>query len=146
MGTPWIEPLMGDLLNERRWLVIRLRRVYEAEEEDEGVRFLVDRLWPRGLSKDSLSYQAWLKDIAPSDGLRRWFAHQPEKWEEFQRRYAAELDAKKESWEPLVEAARRGDVTLLFAAKDREHNNAAALKRYLEQQLSDDSGAMEGIT
>ena len=121
--------------------MIKVRRVYDPEEQGEGARFLVDRLWPRGVSKGSLDYQAWLKEVAPSDELRRWYGHDPEKWEEFQRRYAAELDGKKESWQPLVEAARRGDVTLLYSAKERQHNNAVALKRYLEQQLSEDSGA-----
>jgi uncharacterized protein YeaO (DUF488 family) len=119
--------------------MIRVRRVYDPGEQGEGARFLVDGLWPRGLSKESLDYQAWLKEVAPSAELRRWFAHDPERWEEFQRRYAAELDEKRESWRPLMEAARRGDVTLLYAARDRAHNNALALKRYLEQQWSDDS-------
>lgn len=121
--------------------MIRVRRVYDAEQEGEGVRFLVDGLWPRGVSKETLDYRAWLKDVAPSAELRRWFAHDPEKWGEFQRRYAAELETKKESWQPLLEAAGRGDVTLLYAARDRQHNNAVALKKYLEQQLSEDSGA-----
>jgi uncharacterized protein YeaO (DUF488 family) len=121
--------------------MIKVRRVYDPEEQGEGARFLVDRLWPRGKSKESLGHQAWLKDVAPSDALRHWFAHDSEKWEEFQRRYAAELETKEVSWGPLVEAARRGDVTLLYASKERQHNNAVALKRYLEQQLSKDSGA-----
>ena len=121
--------------------MIKVRRVYDREERGEGARFLVDRLWPRGVSKETLDYQAWLKEVAPSDELRRWFAHDPEKREEFQRRYAAELDAKKESWQPLVEAARRGDVTLLYSAKERQHNNAVALKHYLEQRLSEHNGA-----
>ena len=121
--------------------MIKVRRVYDPEEQDEGARFLVDRLWPRGVSKESLHYQAWLKEVAPSDELRRWYRHDPEKWEEFQRRYAAELDGKEESWRPLLAAARQGDVTLLYATKERQYNNAAALKWYLEQQLAEDSGA-----
>jgi len=93
--------------------MIKVRRLYDPEEQGEGARFLVDRLWPRGLSKESLGHQAWLRDVAPSDELRCWYGHDREKWEEFQRRYAQELDGKEESWQPLVEAARRGDVTLL---------------------------------
>lgn len=120
--------------------MIKVRRVYDAEEQGDGARFLVDRLWPRGVRKDSLNIQAWLKEAAPSNELRHWYAHDPEKWKEFQRCYAAELDAKKESWQPLLEAARPGDVTLLYSSKERQYNNAVALKRYLEQQLSEDSG------
>lgn len=121
--------------------MIKVRRVFDPEEQGEGARFLVDRLWPRGVRKEPLHIQAWLKEAAPSNELRHWYAHDPQKWEQFQRRYAAELDAKKESWQPLLEAARRGDVTLLYGSKERQHNNAVALKRYLEQQLSEDSGA-----
>jgi uncharacterized protein YeaO (DUF488 family) len=102
---------------------------------------LVDRLWPRGKSKESLGYQAWLKEVAPSDELRHWFAHDPQKWEEFQRRYAVELERKEDSWRPLVEAARRGDITLLYASKERQYNNAVVLKRYLEQRLSEDGAS-----
>ena len=119
--------------------MIKVRRVYDPEEQGEGARFLVDRLWPRGKSKESLGLQAWLKEVAPSNELRHWFGHDPEKWEEFQRRYAAELETKRESWQPLVEAARRGDVTLLYSSKERQHNNAVALKLFLEQRLSEDS-------
>jgi uncharacterized protein YeaO (DUF488 family) len=121
--------------------MIKVRRVYYPEEQGEGARFLVDRLWPRGVSKDSLHIQAWLKEAAASDELRHWYSHDPQKWEEFQRRYAAELDANKESWHPLLEAARRGDVTLLYSSKERQLNNAVALKRYLEKKLAEHSGA-----
>jgi uncharacterized protein YeaO (DUF488 family) len=121
--------------------VIKVRRVYESEGQGEGVRFLIDRLWPRGVSKESLHYQAWLREVAPSDELRKWFGHDPKKWDEFRRRYAYELDEKEESWQPLLDAARQGDVTLLYAAKDREHNNAVALKHYLQDKLSKDSDA-----
>jgi uncharacterized protein YeaO (DUF488 family) len=121
--------------------VINVRRVYDVEREGEGVRFLVDRLWPRGVSKASLSYQAWLREVAPSDALRRWFGHDPERWDEFQLRYAAELDGKERSWQPILDAAKRGDVTLLYGARDREHNNALALKQYLEKKLTDQSKA-----
>jgi uncharacterized protein YeaO (DUF488 family) len=121
--------------------VINVRRVYETEREGEGVRFLVDRLWPRGVSKVSLGHHEWLRDVAPSHEFRRWSGHDPDKWEEFQRRYAAELDEKEELWQPILEAARQGEVTLLYAARDTERNNAVALKRYLVKKLSDQSGA-----
>jgi uncharacterized protein YeaO (DUF488 family) len=114
--------------------VIQLRRVYEAPVSGEGKRFLVERLWPRGMKKDALALDGWLKDAAPSAALRRWFAHDPAKWAEFQRRYQAELDAKPEGWQPLLRAARRGRVTLLYSARDTEHNNALALKAYLEKK------------
>ncbi len=95
----------------------------------------MERLWPRGLKKDALKLDGWLKDAAPSDGLRRWFGHDPAKWAEFKARYFAELEARPEAWRPLLEAARAGDVTLLFSARDAEHNNAVALKEFLEVRL-----------
>jgi uncharacterized protein YeaO (DUF488 family) len=88
-----------------------------------------------GIKKDSLHYDAWLKDVAPSDGLRAWFKHDPNKWKEFKLRYFNELDQKPESWEPILDAARNNDVTLLYSAKDETYNNAAALKMYLERKL-----------
>lgn len=120
---------------------IRIRRVYEAPRRGDAARFLVDRLWPRGLAKDTLELDGWLRDIAPSDGLRRWFHHDPDRWEEFMRRYHAELDAKPEALRPLLEAVRSGrGVTLLYAARDARRNNAAALRAYLEQHLAAGSG------
>ncbi len=115
--------------------MIKVKRAYEPAVRGDGKRFLVDRLWPRGVTKDALRGQAWLKDVAPSDALRRWFGHDPARWDEFQRRYFAELDAQPEAWWPLLEAARRGTITLLFGARDIEHNNAVALKAYLERQI-----------
>lgn len=115
--------------------MIRVKRVYEAAEPGDGARFLVERLWPRGMKKAALQLDGWLKSVAPSDALRRWFAHDPAKWEEFQRRYFAELEGKPEAWQPILEAARRGNVTLLYSARDTAHNNARALKAYLEQRL-----------
>jgi len=115
--------------------MIRVRRVYDPPGRGGGRRFLVDRLWPRGVRKEALALDGWLKDAAPSHALRREYHHDPARWEEFERRYAAELDADPESWRPLLEAARRGNVTLLFAARDLERNNAVALKRYLERKL-----------
>jgi uncharacterized protein YeaO (DUF488 family) len=95
----------------------------------------VDHLWPRGLKKDDLQASAWLKQVAPSDPLRKWFGHEPAKWEDFQRRYFEELTAKPKVWQPLLEAARRGDVSLLFSARDTQYNNAVALKTFLETRL-----------
>lgn len=116
--------------------MIRLERVYGEPSGDGGARYLVERLWPRGIKREALQLTAWLKEVAPSDALRRWFGHDPSKWEEFRRRYFAELDAKPEAWQPLLEAARRGDVILLYGARDTEHNNAVALKEYLEEMLA----------
>jgi len=115
--------------------MIRTKRVYEPPQAEDGRRFLVERLWPRGMKKEALLMDAWLKEAAPSDNLRRWFGHDPERWPEFQRRYFAELDNQPEAWQPLVEAARRGNVTLLYSARDTARNNAVALKVYLEERL-----------
>lgn len=117
---------------------IHVQRVYEdgaGPRAGGGARFLVDRLWPRGKRKDALALDGWLREVAPSDRLRQWFKHDPSRWDEFVRRYDAELDAQPEAWEPLLDAASHGDVTLLFGAKDEEHNNAVALKQYLERKL-----------
>ena len=115
--------------------MIHLKRVYEEPSKKDGVRILVERLWPRGLSKDRAAVDLWLKDVAPSPELRKWFNHDPEKWDEFQNRYFAELDEKLGAVQPILEAARRGKVTLLFAAHDTGHNNAVALKEYLARRL-----------
>jgi uncharacterized protein YeaO (DUF488 family) len=115
--------------------MIAVKRVYESFDLRDGTRFLVERLWPRGMKKDSLRIDGWIKDVAPSDALRRWFAHDPAKWDAFRRRYAAELDRQSEAWQPILEAAQRDTVTLLYSAHDTQHNNAIALKAYLEQQL-----------
>ncbi len=112
--------------------MIKLKRVYDSASPDDGVRYLVERLWPRGISKASLRMDGWLKDAAPSTELRKWFSHDPGKWREFQRRYFAELDRAPEAWAPIVDAARHGAVTLLYSSHDTEHNNAAALKDYVE--------------
>ncbi len=113
--------------------MIHLKRVYEPASPEDGMRFLVERLWPRGVKKEALHLDAWLKDVAPSTELRQWFAHDPVKWVEFQRRYVAELDAKPEAVQPLRKAMREGPVTLLFSSHDAEHNNAVALKSYLSK-------------
>ena len=115
--------------------MIQTKRIYEKAGKTDGERFLVDRLWPRGIKKETLQTGAWLKDVAPSNGLRKWFAHDPQKWPEFQRRYTKELEANPSACQPLLTAARHGDVTLLYSAHDTEHNNAVALKSYLAKRL-----------
>jgi uncharacterized protein YeaO (DUF488 family) len=115
--------------------MIGIKRVYEPAHRTDEQRFLVDRLWPRGIKKAALHMTGWLKEVAPSDALRRWFKHDPAKWEEFQRRYRAELEGQPETWQPLIKAAENGEVTLLFSAHDVEHNNAVALKAYLDERL-----------
>lgn len=110
---------------------VRIKRAYEPPSGDDGMRVLVDRLWPRGLPKTRAAVDLWLKDLAPSVRLRRWFNHDPTRWTEFKQRYADELDAKKAAVAALLGAARRGNVTLLFGARDEKHNNATALLAYL---------------
>jgi uncharacterized protein YeaO (DUF488 family) len=116
--------------------MVYVKRVYDRPEPTDGARLLVERLWPRGMKKEALHMALWSKEAAPSDALRRWFGHDPAKWEEFQRRYFAELDSKPEAWRPILEAAHRGHITLLYSARDLEHNNAVVLKSYLEQHLN----------
>jgi uncharacterized protein YeaO (DUF488 family) len=115
--------------------MIRVKRAYDGSEPSGGVRVLVDRLWPRGRKKEDLGITEWLKDLAPSAELRRWFAHDPGRWLEFKERYFAELDENRAAWQPILKAARSADVTLVYGARDREHNNAVALKEYLERKL-----------
>ena len=115
--------------------MIKLKRVYEPAAPDDGVRILVERLWPRGIKKNALKLDTWLKDVAPSDGLRRWFGHEPKKWNGFQDRYCAELDANPQVWESVAKAARRGRVTLIYSSRDTEHNNAVALRDYLQDKM-----------
>ena len=109
--------------------------MYERAQASDGTRFLVDRLWPRGIKKEELKMETWLKDVAPSPELRKWFAHDPARWQEFQKRYRAELRANPEAWKPILEAAKKGDVTLLYGARDTEHNSAILLKAFLEEHL-----------
>lgn len=111
--------------------MIRIKRVYDEPAGDDGFRVLVDRLWPRGLSKEVAALDAWMKEVAPSDALRRWFGHDPARWDAFRRRYAEELDARPEAVAALVEKSRAGTLTLVYAAKDTEHNDAVALRAYL---------------
>jgi len=114
---------------------IGLKRAYEPPAGSDGYRALVDRVWPRGITKDALRLDAWLKHLAPSPALRTWFAHDPEKWEEFRARYFRELDGQGPAIEELARRAREGRLTLVFAAKNAERNNAVALKDYLERRL-----------
>lgn len=111
--------------------MISIKRVYETPDPDDGTRFFVERLWPRGIKKESLRTDGWLKDVAPSGDLRRWFGHDPAKWTGFEQRYFSELDKNPGAIQRIVEAARRGNVTLLYSARDKEHNNAVALREYL---------------
>jgi uncharacterized protein YeaO (DUF488 family) len=115
--------------------MITVKRVYSPASAEDGQRFLVDRLWPRGIKKEDLKVQAWIKEVAPSNELRHWYGHDPDRWCEFNERYFHELDANPDTWKPLLEAARKGDVTLLFSTKELERNNAVSLRAYLEKQL-----------
>ena len=115
--------------------MINVKRVYASSSVEDGQRFLVDRLWPRGLKKELLKIEAWLKDVAPSNELRHWYGHDPDKWCEFNKRYFAELDGEPEAWHPLLEAARKGNITLLFSTRELELNNAVTLRAYLEKHL-----------
>ncbi len=112
--------------------MITTKRAYEPPAPGDGTRILVDRVWPRGKTRESLDIAEWDKDVAPSNDLRRWFGHDPAKWNEFRKRYDAELDRHPDAWEPILKAARRGKVTLVYGAKDEEHNQAVALKEYLD--------------
>ena len=113
---------------------IRLKRAYEEPAVDDGYRVLVDRLWPRGLNKEEAHIDLWLKEVAPSPQLRRWFGHDASKWVMFKQRYFSELKRHPDSVELLKEKHHRKTVTLVFAARDEDHNNAVALKEYLEKQ------------
>lgn len=124
-------------MNENPWsdsqivMDIATKRVYDPAGPQDGFRVLVDRVWPRGMTKEQVQADLWLKDVAPSTALRTWFAHDPSKWGEFKKRYFAELDARRESVTRLLDAAAKGRLTLLFSARDLSHNQAVALKEYL---------------
>jgi uncharacterized protein YeaO (DUF488 family) len=115
---------------------IRVKRIYDPPAKEDGVRLLVDRIWPRGLRKETAKIDGWAKSLAPSDDLRHWFGHETAKWEEFQYRYFAELDKKTDIAQTLFSGKKPGKVTLLFAARDITHNNAVALKSYLDHHPS----------
>jgi len=112
--------------------MIKIKRVYEPVSSADGTRLLVERLWPRGLSKLELRADAWLKDVGPSTELRKWFSHDPKKWRQFRTRYFRELDARPDAWQPILSAARDGTVTLVYSSHDTNHNNALALQQYLD--------------
>jgi uncharacterized protein YeaO (DUF488 family) len=111
--------------------IIQIKRVHEPPSKDDGVRVLVDRLWPRGIAKEAAKVNEWFKDLAPSTPLRKWFGHDPARWEEFQRRYRDELNAQPDRIAALLDLAQESTLTLVYAAKDEQHNNAAALRNYL---------------
>ncbi len=112
--------------------MVKIKRIYDPVSPDDGKRIYIDRLWPRGLKKSEAVFDEWLKEISPSDALRKWFGHDPAKWTEFKKRYKKELEGKGELFEKLRHEARKGTITLLYSAKDREHNNAVTLKELLE--------------
>jgi uncharacterized protein YeaO (DUF488 family) len=112
---------------------IKLKRVYEKSTKEDGTRILVDRLWPRGLTKQKANVDMWMKDVAPSTELRKWFHHDPEKWIEFKKRYQIELENKEEQIEVLKKQLQEGTVTLVYGAKDEEHNEALVLKELLSR-------------
>ena len=114
--------------------MIRLKRVYEPASREDGARFLVERLWPRGMRKTDLPMESWEREAGPSTGLRKWFSHDPAKWSEFKKKYFAELARKPEALASIQKSARRGTVTLLYSSHDAEHNNAVALKEYLDRK------------
>jgi uncharacterized protein YeaO (DUF488 family) len=114
--------------------MIHLKRVYEKPSREDGLRLLVDRLWPRGLSKERAAVARWVKDVAPSTELRQWFGHDPAKWKEFQSRYRKELRDKKEAVDQLKKEAKKHTVTLVYGARDEEHNEAVVLKQVLERR------------
>ncbi len=114
--------------------MIRIKRIYEKYSGQDGVRVLVDRLWPRGIRRENAKVDYWMKDLAPSDQLRQWFGHDPGKWPEFQRRYRMELETAPAHWTELLRLAEKKDITLLFGAKNQRHNNAVALAEFLQQR------------
>ena len=115
--------------------MIILKRAYEPASRADGTRFLVERLWPRGISKAKLKVDAWVKEVGPSTKLRKWFGHDPDKWDEFRRRYIRELRLRPKTWRPIVAAARRGTVTLVYSSHDTSHSNARALREYLRRKV-----------
>jgi uncharacterized protein YeaO (DUF488 family) len=114
--------------------MIRIKRTYDAPAHGDGRRILVERLWPRGMTKEAVAADAWMKGVAPSTALRRWFNHQEERWEEFRRRYRRELASNPGAWQPILDAQRHGTVTLLYSAHDARHNSAVVLRDFLAGQ------------
>jgi uncharacterized protein YeaO (DUF488 family) len=118
----------------KRKPTIDIARVYDAPKPDGRFRVLVDRLWPRGVKKEDLQFDLWAKDLAPSDQLRKWFQHDPQRWDKFRERYFAELDKKSAEVAELLRSIGKRSLLLLYGARDKEHNNAAALREYLERK------------
>jgi uncharacterized protein YeaO (DUF488 family) len=114
--------------------LLKIRRVYDSKSEDEGFRILVDRLWPRGMSKEKAKVDLWLKDIAPSDELRKWFAHDEARWDEFKQKYKEELAQKGDLVDLILQKSQQGTVTLLYGARNRSLNNAVALHEYIREK------------
>ena len=123
-----VNELISSITNKRHKMKIKIKRVYEKPDKEDGMRILVDRLWPRGLTKEKASIDLWLKDIAPSTVLRKWFGHDPDKWKEFEKRYIYELKENEEQVSLLKDQMKKGMVTLVYGAKDEEHNQALVLK------------------
>lgn len=115
--------------------MIKIQRVYDYQSEPGQACFLVDRLWPRAVKKERLQACRWLKEVAPSNELRNWYGHDPQRWEEFQNRYFRELDERPQAWHPILEAARQGAILLLYSTRETERNNAVALAKYLQARL-----------
>lgn len=115
--------------------MIQVKRAYDAASKNDGSRFLVDRVWPRGLKKEQLQLHGWIKDVAPSTELRKWFQHDPAKWKEFRKRYFRELEKSAQAWHLLLSHAGRRRITLIYGAHDSEHNNAVALKEFLKEKI-----------
>jgi uncharacterized protein YeaO (DUF488 family) len=132
LSISWRSAVIASFCAGRCFLKIEIKRVYEEPGRADGTRILVDRLWPRGLTKDRARVDIWLKDIAPSTELRKWFSHDPNKWTEFQARYRQELKSKDDSFAIVREKAARGPVTLLYGAKDESHNEAVVLQELLQ--------------
>ena len=116
--------------------MIKIKRVYDRSSQDDGKRILIDRLWPRGLKKEDAQIDEWLKEIAPSNELRKWFNHDPNKWSEFKKKFFTELLGKRDMVEGIINTARKGTVTLLFGSKEERFNNAVALKEFIDSRMN----------
>lgn len=116
--------------------MIKIKRVYDRSSQDDGKRILIDRLWPRGLKKEDARIDEWLKEIAPSNELRKWFNHDPNKWSEFKKKFFTELLGKRDMVKGIINTARKGTVTLLFGSKEERFNNAVALKEYIDSRMN----------
>ena len=126
--------------------MIKLKRAYDPASPTDGTRLLVERLWPRGLSKEKLKLDGWIREVEPTTELRKWFGHDPAKWPQFRARYFRQLDSRAESWRSIVSSAKRGTVTLVYSSHDQEHNNAVALREYLQLKTSRRAGPRRSTT